>query len=157
MCCRKVGGKSSETCSIIQRHNCVEAKAASTLKIQLGVKRIGLFFDAGANIWAAAPKRKDPQNKNIVTPVWPCMKVLPRLLDNPSVLCVQVKKNGLSERISQEERKRQEVGTAVPLLCQFVAFTRVSPVLFKSLDTFPQRSDANAALEASALPQYCSR
>lgn len=111
---QKVDGKSSETCSVIQRHTCV--KAASTLKIQFGVKRIGLFFVAGANIWAATHKVKDPQNKNIITQVWPCMKVLPRLLDNPLVLCVQVKKNGLSERISQEERKRQEVGAAVSVL-----------------------------------------
>lgn len=56
------------------------------------------------------------------------MKVLSRLLDNPSVLSVQVKKNGLSERISQEERKRQEVGTADWVVPQFLDFSHVSAV-----------------------------
>lgn len=45
------------------------------------------------------------------------------------MLSVQVKKNGLSARISQEERKRQEVGTAVSVVPQFVAFSHVSAII----------------------------
>lgn len=62
--------------------------------------------------------------------MWPCITGLSRLADNPSLLLVQVKKNGLSERISQEERKRQEVGTAVPL-GPFVAFRHANSKKFR--------------------------
>lgn len=55
-----VDGKSSNTCSLIQRHSCVKAKATSRLKIQFGIKRTGFFFVVGANIWAATHKAKDP-------------------------------------------------------------------------------------------------
>lgn len=88
------------------------------------------------------------------------MKVLSRLWANPSVSSAQVKKNGLSERISQEERKRQEVGAAVPELPLFVAFSHVSAVFFffilitGFISTL--RWDANKGLEASASPHNCS-
>lgn len=85
--------------------------------------------------------------------------VLSRLWANPAVSSVQVKKNGLSERISQEERKRQEVGAAVPELPLFVAFSHVSAGFFFFLITgyIPTlRWDANQGLEASASPRHCS-
>lgn len=74
-------------------------------------------------MWAATHRSKHPWNKSVVTQVWPCITVLSRLVDNPFVLSAQVKKNRLSEQISQEERKRQEVGTADPPDPQFVAFS----------------------------------
>lgn len=58
------------------------------------------------------------------------MRVLSRLAANPSVSSVQVKKNGLSERISQEERKRQEVGAAVPELFLCLVLSVTSRLVF---------------------------
>lgn len=87
------------------------------------------------------------------------MKVWSRLWANPSVSSVQVKKNGLSERISQEERKRQEVGAAVPELPLVCCFQSRLACFLKTLITgyiSTLRWDANQGPEASASPHNCS-